>query len=169
MKLLNSAKLTLPLVLGGIVGCTIVTRSHPNSTTSPPPPAPSTAATPAPAATAEPAPTAEPTAGGQPAPTASRPPSMPTPNLSGEDKGDASKPPTGLAARLSVKTPVVASDTLFGGPEKTEGALEGKVFLLPESTASLPNFQAMKPVTKLYTDQLDIAPRFTSPDPWTIR
>lgn len=136
----------VPLMTLGVVGCTIVTNPPPTSTTAPPPPPPAAA----PAATPAPAPTAaEPT----PTTTAEAPPTMKVP-------GGTSNPPpksrTGLLGNVTRRVPVVATDTIFGGKEKKEGALEGQVYLLPRSMTSLPDLSAQTPVARLYTDSLNI-------------
>ena len=47
----------------------------------------------------------------------------------------------------------------FGTTEIVEDALVGHLYLIPEGTPSLPDFTALRPVGKIYTTSLDIAPR----------
>jgi PA14 domain len=140
----------VPLMTLGVVGCTIVTNPPPTSTTAPPPPPPTAApaATPAPAATATADPTPTTTA------TAKAPPTMKLPG------GKTNPPPrsrTGMLGHVTLRIPIVAADTIFGGKEKKEGALEGLVYLLPRTMTTLPDLSTQKPVAKLYTDSLNIA------------
>ena len=52
-----------------------------------------------------------------------------------------------------------ATEENFGSPEVTEDALVGQLYFVPEGTSKLPDFAALKPIGKLYTTRLDVAPR----------
>lgn len=128
------------MALVGAVACTIVSAPPPSN--SPAATAAQPAATP-PAATAEPAPTATQPAATAPAATPATPPR---------------RIPPGVLGRLGRReTPTVASATLFGGPEKTDGAFEGTVYLIPRTTKTLPDFATLSPVAKLFTTKFDIS------------
>lgn len=47
----------------------------------------------------------------------------------------------------------------FGGPEPIQDGLVGNVFLLPETTLGLPDFNQLAPEGTLYTTKLDIPDR----------
>lgn len=55
--------------------------------------------------------------------------------------------------------PEKAAKSVFGGTAWIEHALMGKVYLLPENTAKLPDFKTLKPVGTIYADKIDIPTR----------
>ncbi len=64
-----------------------------------------------------------------------------------------------ILAGCSSQEQTKSDKSVFGGTGWVEHALMGKVYLLPENTEKLPDFQTLKPVGTLYADKIDIPPR----------
>jgi hypothetical protein len=134
-----SASVTAAMALFGVVACTIVSAPPPSSAPAATEPTAQPAATP-PVATAEPAPTTA-----EPAASASTPVATPGRIF-----------PGAFGRPVRREAPTVASVTPFGGPEKTDGAFEGLVYLIPRTTKTLPDFATLAPVARLFTTSFDI-------------
>ncbi len=52
-----------------------------------------------------------------------------------------------------------SDSTIFGSKEKIGNALVGKIYLIPENTPSLPNFDTLQSVGTIYTDKMNIPTR----------
>ena len=56
-------------------------------------------------------------------------------------------------------SPVNTPETPFGSPSKNPHALMGTIYALPEGSTRLPNFSALTPMGRLYTESLNVSPR----------
>jgi len=59
----------------------------------------------------------------------------------------------------SAKATPTPGSSSFGSTQKVEGALEGKIFYLPDGAEKLPDFSTLTPVGTIWTLKFDVAPR----------
>lgn len=52
-----------------------------------------------------------------------------------------------------------ADSSGFGKTDKISAAFKGEIFLLPEGTSQLPDFDTLKPTGTIYTKTINVAPQ----------
>jgi hypothetical protein len=76
--------------------------------------------------------------------------------------------PHGSNGSTTTGGPLVTSTTVFGGP--TVAAFHGYMYVIPEGTTKMPNFDDLVPFGQLYTDRFAVAPTaFTSGFPGALQ
>lgn len=77
---------------------------------------------------------------------------------SGASTAPSTAPTTPDAPPQTAEVPVLAGTSAFGSGTADENALAGTVYVIPDSTTTMPDFAALTPVARLWTKDLQVTP-----------
>jgi hypothetical protein len=91
-----------------------------------------------------------------------RPASRPPPSRSGNAtlvrrSGGGSAATTDAPPSSADETPRISSSIIFGNG--SSGAFQGRAYVIPETTRTMPNFDGLVPFATLFTDSFNISPQ----------